>query len=312
VAAATPPVNTAPPGLPATVAGGQSLNAGAGSWAGTGPFTYTYQWQRCDSSGSQCVDIPAADSATYTPSADDQGHSVRVVVTATNPGGSTSVTSAPTAVVAAAGAAVADLGSVPGSLVAETNCQQLVGGAKYRRVKLGGVGTVRVRAYTSGPALPSSPVRLTTEITGGHARSVRYLLDGRAISAGRGSRHPGSLTPAQLGKVGVHTLKTAVRGARGKARSVVLKLHTVPCQTLFTAQRWRTTAGAGLRLRVDSRNALTGLSFTVPSALLPRQTATRRAAGFIRLYVGGRNRPVRYNLWLPKRGARPRLLVAAG
>src|SRR5262249_9129315 len=153
---------------------------------------------------------------------------------------------------------------------------------------------VRVRAYADGPARESSPVRLTTEITGGRARSVRYAIDGRAVAARAGKLHPGTLTPAQLGAVGKHTLRTTLRGRRGPARSVVLKLTTQPCQTLFTAQRWRTTAGAGLRLRVDSRTALRQLSFAVPAALLPGQTAARRTAGFIRLYVAGRRTPMRF------------------
>ena len=94
----------------------------------------------------------------------------------------------------------------------------------------------------------------------------------------------------------MHTLSTAVRGRRGAAKTVALTLQTLPCQTLFTAQRWRTTAGAGLRLRVDSRTALTQLSFAVPAALLPAQTAKRRVAGFIRLYVAGQAKPLRYAL----------------
>jgi hypothetical protein len=50
----------------------------------------------------------------------------------------------------------------------------------------------------------------------------------------------------------------------------------------------------------------------VPGALLPAQTAKRRAVGFVRVYVGGRAKPLRYALTLPKRGAAPRLLGAAG
>jgi hypothetical protein len=200
---------------------------------------------------------------------------------------------------------------VAGGLIGETSCQQLVGGAKYRRVVLAGVGTVRVRAYTSGPALRSSPLRLTTEVTRGRARSVSYLFDGRAVAAGRGARHPATLTPAQLGRVGRHTLRTTVRGRRGKAKSVALTLVTQPCQTLFTAQRWRTTAGAGLRLRIDSRTALRGLSFTVPAALLPAQSSKRRSAGFIRLYIAGKAKPVRYPLTLPARGTRRSVMLAA-
>jgi hypothetical protein len=311
IGAAGPPVNTIPPAVGGPGAQGKALTADPGIWEGTGPVSYTYQWQRCDAKGVNCQDIPAATGNTYIPAAEDVGHTLRAVVTATTDAGATTTTSAPTAPVVAA-SDPDDLGDVTGTLLAETSCQQLVGGAKYRRVALAGIGTVRVRAYTSGPALQSAPLRLTTEITGGRAKSVSYRLDGRAVATARGSRHPATLTPSQLGKVGVHTLSTAVRGSRGRARTVSLKLATVPCQTLFTAQRWRTTAGAGLRLRIDSRAALNGLSFGVPNALLPRQTAKPRTVGFIRLYVAGRSKPMRFALKLPARGARSVMLAASG
>ena len=313
VKASSAPLSSTPPALSGPAAQGHALTADPGTWSVAGPATYSYSWQRCDAGGGQCVDIPGATDDTYTPGADDVGHTLRVVITATNDAGSSAMTTPPSAlVVAASDPAAEDLAGIAGGLIGDANCQQLVGGAKYRRVALPAIGTVRVRAYTTGPALRSSPMRLTTEITGGSARSVRYLLDGRAIAAAPGPRHGATLTPSQLGKVGMHTLKTAVHGRRGPTRTVVLTLQTQPCQTLFTAQRWGTTAGAGLRLRVDSRTALTQLSFTVPSALLPTQTAVPRAAGFIRLYVGGHAKPLRYKLSLPRRGAAPRLLGAAG
>ena len=167
-----------------------------------------------------------------------------------------------------------------------------------------------MRAYTTGPALRSSPLRLTTEVTGGKAKSVSYRFDGRAVGAAAAratSRR--SPRPARQGRH-AHA-ETAVRGRRGAAKTVSLTLATQPCQTLFTAQRWRTTAGAGLRLRIDSRTALPQLSFEVPAALLPPQSAKRRVAGFIRLYVGGQAKPVRYPLWLPRKGAARVMLAAA-
>jgi hypothetical protein len=311
VKASSAPVSATPPVLSGPAAQGHSLTANPGNWSVPGPATYTYQWQRCDATGASCVDIPGATGDTYTPSADDVGHTLRAQITATNDAGATTTTTPPSAPVQ--GASVpGDLAGVAGGLIDETSCQQLVGGAKYRRVALAGIGTVRVRAYTTGPALRSSPLRLTTEVTGGKAKGVRYQLDGRAIGAANDRRHSATLTPAQLGKVGMHTLRTAVRGRRGAAKTVALTLQTQPCQTLFTAQRWRTTAGAGLRLRVDSRTALTQVSFKVPAALVPAQGAKRRVAGFIRLYVGGQAKPQRYRLWLPKKGAAPRLLAGAG
>ena len=64
--------------------------------------TTTYQWQRCDEDGTNCEDIDGATGETYTPTGDDAGHAIVVVVTATNPGGSTTEASAPTVPVAAA------------------------------------------------------------------------------------------------------------------------------------------------------------------------------------------------------------------
>jgi hypothetical protein len=308
IRASAPPVNTAPPALAGPATQGQALTIDTGTWS-SGGVTYSYVWQRCDEDGAHCVDIPGATEATYTPTAQDVGHTLRAVVTATNDAGASTTTTAPSAPVVAA-SDPNDLSGVPGGLLGVGSCQQLVGGAKYRRVALAGIGTVRVRAYTSGPALQSSPLRLTTEVTG--ARSVTYVFDGRPVAAARAARHPATLTPSQIGQVGTHTLKTAVRGRRGAVKYVSLTLKTEPCQMLFTAQRWRTAAGAGLRLRIDSRTALRQLSFAVPSALLPAQGAKRRPAGFIRLYVAGRAKPVRFPLTLPARGARSVMLAAGG
>ena len=44
------------------------------------PSRNTYQWQRCDAAGNNCQDIAGATGSTYTPSADDVGGTVRVVV----------------------------------------------------------------------------------------------------------------------------------------------------------------------------------------------------------------------------------------
>jgi hypothetical protein len=193
-----------------------------------------------------------------------------------------------------------DLGDVPGSLVNATTCQQLAGNAKYRRLALRGIGTVRVRAYTTGPATKLTPILVTTQIS--HAKTkrvrVRYTLDGRKLRVGRKPRYKAAIAPSRLLRLGIHKLKaTVTRKGKGKrAKPIVLKLKTVSCRTLFTAQRWRTTAGAGLRLRIDSRTELSRLAFKVPAALLPRQTAKRRTVGFMRVFVAGQAKRKRYAL----------------
>jgi hypothetical protein len=95
----TPPQNTSPPTVSGAAEQGQTLTANAGTW--TGSPSFGYQWRRCDSGGAGCADIAGATAQTYVLAAADVGSTIRVVVTGTNGAGSTSATSAQTAVVAA-------------------------------------------------------------------------------------------------------------------------------------------------------------------------------------------------------------------
>ncbi len=94
--AAGPPVSLAGPEISGSLQEGQTLTASAGSWAGTAPFAFTYQWQRCSILGGSCEDIPGATSSTYTLEALDIASQLAVVVTASNAQGSASATSAET------------------------------------------------------------------------------------------------------------------------------------------------------------------------------------------------------------------------
>ncbi len=96
------PANTASPVISGTATDGQTLSATDGTWSGTTPITFAYQWQACDDDqGNGCVDISGATGPTYTLGPDEIGKYVRVKVTATNAGGSASAYSALTAQVAA-------------------------------------------------------------------------------------------------------------------------------------------------------------------------------------------------------------------
>ena len=98
---ATPPSNTSPPTISGTAQKGQRLHADPGSWSGTKPIHFAYQWQRCSSSGSNCSNISGATDNDYTLTSADVGNTVRVVVTAKNSAGMSTAASSPTAVVAA-------------------------------------------------------------------------------------------------------------------------------------------------------------------------------------------------------------------
>ena len=64
-------------------------------------MSYAYQWRRCDAAGANCVDIAGATGSTYDLTAADVGSTIRVIVTATNAGGSDSASSAASAPVTA-------------------------------------------------------------------------------------------------------------------------------------------------------------------------------------------------------------------
>ena len=102
VVAPLAPKNTAPPTVTGTARDLQTLTAATGTWTGTTPLAYAYQWQRCDSSGASCVAIPGASAGTYAIDAADIGSTLRVQVTATNAAGAVTATSGATAIVAAA------------------------------------------------------------------------------------------------------------------------------------------------------------------------------------------------------------------
>jgi hypothetical protein len=98
--AATAPSSTLAPSETGTARDGQTLTADHGTFSGTTPMTYTYQWQRCDEQGANCDDIPGATGGTYDLTSEDVGKTVRVVVTATNAAGADTRNSDPSPVVA--------------------------------------------------------------------------------------------------------------------------------------------------------------------------------------------------------------------
>jgi hypothetical protein len=90
-----PPVATAGPQVTGTLRRGVTALANAGSWR-NGPIAYDYRWQRERKTG-RWSSIAGATKATYKPTRADRGRRLRVQVVATNPDGSASAASPPSA-----------------------------------------------------------------------------------------------------------------------------------------------------------------------------------------------------------------------
>ncbi len=96
------PKNTKAPSINGTAALDQTLTAEPGTWTGSQPMTFSYQWRRCDKQGNSCANIGGETARTYDMRSQDLGNTIRVRVTAKNDSGTARVDSAQTDVVAKA------------------------------------------------------------------------------------------------------------------------------------------------------------------------------------------------------------------
>ena len=87
------------PSLGGTAQQGQTLTLSQGAW--TNSPTLTDQWEQCDTSGANCTSIGGQTGSSYVVAAGDVGHTIEVVETATNDGGTATATAGPTATVTA-------------------------------------------------------------------------------------------------------------------------------------------------------------------------------------------------------------------
>ena len=97
--AGTLPAATSVPAIAGVAQQGQTLAGSTGSWSGSTPMSFGYQWRRCDSSGSACLAVAGAASQSYVLGSADVGSTIMVSVTASNAYGTSTASSAPTALV---------------------------------------------------------------------------------------------------------------------------------------------------------------------------------------------------------------------
>jgi hypothetical protein len=92
------PVNSVKPAVSGTATVGQELRVSTGTWSPK-PSSFEYQWQRCSSTGTECVNVAGATSSVYGVRSADVNHRVRALVTARTTAGRSTVASTPSNVV---------------------------------------------------------------------------------------------------------------------------------------------------------------------------------------------------------------------
>ena len=93
------PTNNVLPSISGLLQDGSLLSATSGSWSGSEPISYEYQWQLCNALGQACENLKGAtgSSLNLDPA---RWKTLAVLVTATNAAGSTSATSSVTSLIA--------------------------------------------------------------------------------------------------------------------------------------------------------------------------------------------------------------------
>jgi hypothetical protein len=86
-------VSTVQPAVTGTVKQGRTLQVDNGAWSKS-PSSFMYSWSRCNANGRICTGIAGATAATYVVTAQDVGHAVVVLVTASSGGATAAALSA--------------------------------------------------------------------------------------------------------------------------------------------------------------------------------------------------------------------------
>jgi hypothetical protein len=173
------PKNTAPPTISGKAAVGELLKADNGTWSGTTPLTFSYQWRICDQNGGSCHDIAGASGNEYTLKSADQGNTIRVQVTAKNNDGTDTATSVPSATIAASGGGTATTTS-PTPAPSGNGCPKLAAGASSVSVN-----DVSAPARLQVDQIQSNP----STITGGtRSFTVRFHVSDTCGSSVQGAQ----------------------------------------------------------------------------------------------------------------------------
>jgi hypothetical protein len=110
------PTNSVLPNISGLLQDGQPLSVVAGSWSGTEPIAYSYQWQVCNALGLACENLAGATDPSLALDPSEIGKTLDVLVTATNAAGATTLTSSLSGLIAGILPKNVTLPSVTGAL----------------------------------------------------------------------------------------------------------------------------------------------------------------------------------------------------
>ncbi len=190
-----PPANLVRPAVSGTATTGQTLSASTGSWSGTAPVGYSYQWQRCSPG---CGNIAGATRSSYRLATGDTGARVLVVVTASNVAGRASAGSVSAGPVAPSVAQITSalfVGLVPKGKSAKIAAILKAGG--YTSAVRGAAAGVEVLRWYAVPA--------GAHLTKGKAPKPVLVATGKFVF----SRAGGGKLKVKLSAAGRHDLKHA-------------------------------------------------------------------------------------------------------
>jgi hypothetical protein len=191
VAAPASPVAIDAPAITGSAVEGQQLSASQGSWAHN-PYSFSYVWLRCDSSGSGCAAIPGSTGQSYVLGAADVGHEIEVEVVATNAGDSGYSTSSPTAVVSAKPGDGGEGGEVGGSGSGGGSAAPSAPGGGGGSSGVGGSGPVAAGLAVAGAKAPAKggKAAIALRCTGSGPCSGALTLQVASGPKAHRKRHP--------------------------------------------------------------------------------------------------------------------------
>jgi len=134
-AAAAGPANRALPTVVGLARVGEQITGSSGTWSGSGTVSYSFQWNRCDTSGNGCAVITGAVLPTYRLTAADVGKTVGLTVTAKDSNGTASASA-----------------SLVGPIAPASSLASIGRPAISGSVRVGSTLTVSIGIWTSAPS----------------------------------------------------------------------------------------------------------------------------------------------------------------